>query len=324
MSVVAVSPPPFKNRRGWAIAFGIFEILIGCLVLLGIVLIAVASRLAPANASAPPMAARFLIGTAVFYGALACSFVAVGIGNVKLQRWARITMLAFSWVWLAMGVLSTAMFAAILPAMMSAARQNSAQAMPQNFEVIFRSVMFGVLGIFFIVTPLVFVLFYSGKNVKATYENAAGAAATSPRKPIAVLIATAWFTLGALGYLFIFAAPILPLYGVVLRGWQAILAACIFELVNLWLALNLYRQRQMAWKVALAFICLSWVSLPVTMARMGTGGMYRAMGYTEAQVTQMAPIMNYILGFSALVAAGFIIMLILTRKHYHDAPATSV
>lgn len=313
--------PPFKNRRGWIIAFGVAEILIGCLVLLLMGLAAVGLRMARVTTQQPAMDTRFLVLALVFYGAIAAFFVAVGIGNTQVRRWARLVMLVISWAWLAMGVVVTAVMAFVLPMIMKSAQQNATQPMPQGFDTLFRVFMFSILGLFFIALPLMFVVFYSGKNVKATYETAAGAMAapgTLPRKPVSVLFAAGWFGFSVLGYLFVLVNPVFPLFGVVLRGWQAIVAVVILEAVAVWLSVNIYRQRLLAWKIAIPMVAFGWVSFLVTLARMGMGGMYRAMGYSEAQLTQFVPMMNYMLGFSAVLAVAFMVMLIVTRKHYRE------
>jgi hypothetical protein len=130
--VVPVVPPPYKNRRGWLVAFGIFEILIGCVMVGMIALSVFALRMASAAPAAPPPTvpgvpppAVVMAIIAVFYGLLAVLFVTVGIGSVQAKRWARMAMLVISWCWLAMGVMGMAMMALIMPAILQNARQQS-------------------------------------------------------------------------------------------------------------------------------------------------------------------------------------------------------
>lgn len=327
MSADSIAPPPppaFKNRRGWIVAFGVIEILIGCLVLLMMALIVFANRLAPKATSTPQPDARLLIVTAIFYGVCAVFFVAVGIGNVQVKRWARLAMLGISWFWLAMGILGGLVMAVGYRAFMAGVQQNSTQQLPPHFATVFAIMIAVIFGVFFVLVPLVFVLFYSGTGVKASYESAAALAAPSrPPKPVPVLIATAWFALGVFGYLYVFVTPAFPLFGVVLRGWQAVGAVVLLEGCNVWLVVNIYRQRTLAWKLAFAMVLFGWVSMWVTMRQMGVDGMYRAMGYSEAQTAQIAPFMSSILVFSAGVAVVFLTFLLATRKHYRDAAAVS-
>lgn len=322
---VAPPAPPFKNRRGWIIAFGVFEILIGCLVLLLMGVAAFGMRMATARTQQPALETRFIVITVIFYGAIAALFVVVGIGNTQVRRWARMVMLGISWAWLALGVLITAMMAFVMPMIMKSAQEKATQPMPEGFNTIFGVIMFAFLALFFIVLPLIFVAFYSGRNVKATYEYGGGATEAGPltQKPMSVLFATAWFGLSVLGYLYVFASPVLPLFGHVFRGWQAILVAMALEAVVVWLVINIYRQTLTAWRVAIAMITFSWTSFLVTMTRMNMSDMYRAMGYNEVRASQVAPIANYMLAFSGVLTAAFLVMLIVTRKHYRDAAAVN-
>src|SRR5690349_16073320 len=111
----APPPAPFKNRRGWLMAFGIAEILIGCLVLMGIAFTILAWRHLPQNPAAPAPDPRALAIGAAFYAALAVVFVIIGIGSIQARRWARIAMVILGWAWLAIGVLTMVVMAVFLP-----------------------------------------------------------------------------------------------------------------------------------------------------------------------------------------------------------------
>src|SRR4051812_18031648 len=199
------APPPFKNRRGWLTAFGIAEILIGCLVLMFIAFAAIGMRSVPKTAATPPPDPRALVIGAIFYAIIAVIFVSIGIGSIQARRWARMAMLILGWIWLGIGVLTTALMAVLLPMILSNAQQQSTTPMPAGFNKIFSIAMLVVLALFFILLPLVFVLFYGSKNVKLTCETAS--APTGPTKPVAVWIATIWFAFGTVGYLFVLARP---------------------------------------------------------------------------------------------------------------------
>jgi len=217
--IPVVAPPPYKNRRGWLVAFGIFEILIGCVLLLLIAASMYALRSAPANPAAPVNVAATMAMVAVMYGAMAIFFVSVGIGSMHARRWARIAMLVVGWCWLAFGVLGMAMMALILPAILQNARQQSSTPMPAGMDTTVRVVMLSFMGLFFILLPLVFVVFYSGKNVKATCENSSDGV-SGPRKPIVVIVVAAWFALSAVSCVFMmfFIRTGFPLFGTVVTG----------------------------------------------------------------------------------------------------------
>lgn len=319
-AVIPPPPPPsFKNRRGWLIAFGIAEILIGCLLVLMIAFTVVTMRHVPPNPASPPPDARALAVMAAFYSVIALAFVIIGIGSIHARRWARVAMLIVAWIWLGIGVLTAIVMGFMLPTIMSNAEKQATAPMPAGANTIVG--VFVMIGLFFIVLPLIFVLFYSGKNVRLTCENASPDAA--PHKPVPVWIASGWFALGALGYLFILIKPGFPLLGLMLIGWQAIAAAAVMEVFMIWLAWNLYQQRRVAWNVAIAVLLFGWISTLITVARMGFLGMYRAMGYTEAELAQMLPFAKYGIIGGAVLGVGFLIFLVVTRKHFTPPqPAT--
>lgn len=318
MSVTALTPPPFKNQRGWLIAFGIAEILIGCLILLVMGIVAFSLHHLPANAKNPPDPRAMAMG-AVMYGVIALVFVSIGIGNVQARRWARIAMQIVSWAWLVMGVLATAVLAVVVPKVMSTTPEQSAVANTGGAQRMGEIFLFSFFGVFFIVLPLIFVLFYSGRNVKATCE--LGAQSTAPSKPVPVLILSGWFALGAFGYLFIFVRPALPLLGLVVTGLPAFAAAAAMEAVTIWLAWNLYQQKPVAWKVAVGWLIFGWVSTLATIGRFGFAGMYRAMGYAELDIEKIESFTKFGVYSGFAVAVVFFVFLIATRKYYLDTPA---
>ncbi len=311
-------PPPFKNRRGWLTAFGIFEILIGCLIVLFMAFTVFTLKTAPSNPNAPAPEPRAIAIMAVFYVVIAFVFVIIGIGSIHARRWARMAMLIIAWMWLGIGIITALVMAFVFPMIMSKAQKQAVTPMPEGANTIVAIVMFVFIGALFIVLPLIFILFYSSKNVRLTCENTSPAAV--PSKPVPVWIASGWFALGALGYIFVVMKPGFPLLGMMLTGWQAIAAAAVMEVFTVWLAWNLYQQRAVAWKAAVAFLLFGWVSTIATVLRMGFLGMYRAMGYTEVELTKIMPFVRYGLIGGAVFGAGFLIFLLLTRKYFADEP----
>ena len=334
--IIIAPPPPYKDRRGWLIVFGVVEILIGCLMLLMIAAVVFGMRHLPETTPASPVMSTTAIVTiaVAFYGALAVLFVSVGIGSIQARRWARLTMLIVSWIWLAQGVLGTAMMAFMVPMIMENARQQSRTPMPAEFDSVFRVVMLSIMGFFFIVLPLIFVLFYSGKNVKATCEarsaelqHSLPTTSEKPLKPInaAVMITVIWFGIGTVSYLvMLFFFPVAPVAGFVLKGWTARAAIAAMLAISAWLTWNLYRQRALAWWVAVIWMIFGSISAAVMQARGAVADMYRAMGIGEAQITAFAPFATYGLLFGIVFGLAFLVFLIAIRKQFtepRDLPA---
>ena len=72
----------------------------------------------------------------------------------------------------------------------------------------------------------------------------------------------------------------------------------------------------LAWKVAIGWLIFGWVSMFATVARFGFYGMYRSMGYSDAELVQILPFTKAALGFGAVLAAAFLVFLIVKRKHF--------
>ena len=111
---------PYKSRRGWLIAFGVIEILMGCGCVL-MTLFSAYALLGPARAKMPlgpisPLGAAVMAG--LQYELLALLFFTGGIGSILCKNWARILMLVVSGLWLGIGLISTLTLAFTVPAMM--------------------------------------------------------------------------------------------------------------------------------------------------------------------------------------------------------------
>jgi len=320
--IPVVAPPPYKNRRGWLVAFGIFEILIGCVLLLLIAISMYGLRRVPENPAAPVSVAATMAMVAVMYGAMAIFFVSVGIGSMHARRWARIAMLVVGWCWLAFGVLGMAMMALILPAILQNARQQSSTPMPAGMDTTVRLVMLSVMGAFFILLPLVFVLFYSGKNVKATCENRSGGTPSGPRRPVVVIVVAVWYAMSAVSCMTVLLViPAFPLFGFVLMGWSARVAAIVVGGLCAWLAWNLYQQRALAWRVAIGWLVIGLASMLVTQSRLGIVEMYRRMGYSELEIGRMMPFVAYGLYGGVIFGVAILVFLIAIRRQFNDPSA---
>src|SRR5947207_616788 len=106
---------PYKNRRGWLIAFGIVQILIPCFFLLmtAIMAFGVAS-LPKTSPGSPALPTAMLYVVALVYLGVAALFIVTGIGSIRAKNWARITILILSWFWLVTGVFSVLILAVLL------------------------------------------------------------------------------------------------------------------------------------------------------------------------------------------------------------------
>ncbi len=128
----------------------------------------------PPGAVAPPQSA--ILMDVIIYGVVAIALAWLGFGSVMAKRWARALMAIFSWSWLIVGVWTCAFMVFLMPRIVASmastmASQPSGQSLPQEQIAISMEVGMGLtLGIGFVILPLIWTLFYSGRNVKATVE----------------------------------------------------------------------------------------------------------------------------------------------------------
>ncbi len=182
-----IPPTPYKNRRGWLIAFGIFEILMGCfsLLLFGFFIFAFYGAVAsggsfsngPGGSSMRPV---MLALAFVQYGVMAAIFFVGGIGSIRCKNWARVLMLVVSGLWLGFGVMTTGFMAFVLPVTFRQMPTPVAPVILHGMMIVMFIVMIG-LGI---VLPSILLLFYSRKNVKATCLARKAAQAESGLHPV--------------------------------------------------------------------------------------------------------------------------------------------
>jgi hypothetical protein len=172
----------YPDCRGWIIAFGVVEILLGlgCLLLASTVgLIFLREGSMAQMLAQPPLAA--IVVAAGFYLLLAAFFFAGGIGSLRYKNWARILMVVASGIWLAFGALGVLMALILLPKI----TQTLPNAPPggQHFVFAIAISMEIFLGI---LLPLAFLIFYTRKSVRAKFlARSAAEASAAPQAPSA-------------------------------------------------------------------------------------------------------------------------------------------
>jgi hypothetical protein len=326
----SVPPPPYKNRRSWLIAFGVAEILIASFLLLCVALMAIAFLVFPSRpfggqTAMSPLAA--MIVAAFFYGGAAAFFLTVGIGSIRCRNWARILMLVGSSLGLALGVFATLFIMLLFPALMR--QQGRIPPEAQHGVLI---VMIAVMGSITVLMPVVFLVFYSRKSVKATcLASRAGhvpAPATSeppkPRLPTPVLVLALWEGLGAFAVFAFLMVRATVVFGVVLHGAAAFLMLCGLSALAGSAAWFIYHRRLIGWYIALFKVVLGLASTITTLAGHNIMQLYREMGLSEAQlrIYERFPQLHAIVWDGSLLAMTALLGFILyTRKFFLPAPA---
>jgi hypothetical protein len=147
----------------------------------------------------------------------------------------------------------------------------------------------GVVGFFFVVLPLCWLLFYRGRNVKATCEAQNPAPSWTDRCPLPVLALSLTM---AIGVPMMFALPfayhgVLPFFGTFLTGWIGGGTYWLLGVVWGYAAWATYRLDRRGWWTVLAALILFGVSACITYSLHSLADVYRMMGLPETQIAQI-------------------------------------
>lgn len=321
------SPPPFRDRATAILLMGLFVVLIGlgCLGMVALVSFGVGA----ASAMAPGQATSFrtTIPAIALYLALAVFFLITGIGATTLRRWARALISVVSWMWLAAGGFALVLVLTILPQIMATMEKAAPQGAPAPPAGLMVGCMVGALLLIYVAIPLPLALFFSGRNVRATFEARDRPRWTDrlPTPLLGLFLVLAFATLSALE---------LPLYGAVpafgklLTGPSMWAFALIFATAAGAGAWWVWRRSILGWWAAVAFWIFGTISTIWTFA----GGFdwnayYTEMGLSPQQIRMtegLSPADLFasplVLGVMALAWLGIGAVLFWTQK-YFAAPA---
>ena len=163
---------PYQDRSTGLVVFGILTILVGCMTGLLVLLMLVGHLAAARNTNVPPPPLSAILPAILIYGILAVSLVWLGIGSIKARRWARALLLIFSWTWLLIGAIALVSMAFVMPKILAGASggPDAHHELPASAMAGVMAAMFLVLGVFFIIVPVVWIFFYQSRHVKATCE----------------------------------------------------------------------------------------------------------------------------------------------------------
>ena len=301
-------------------------------------------------------------GIGAFYGALGAIFAAGGIGSIQAKSWARILMIVLSSFWLGFGLLGTLGVAAMMPIMMrqqeAILQQNPAAQggqLPPHFMGTVMVVTIAFQVVIMVLLPLVLLLFYTRKNVKATCEPLSnppslplpatavpaaptavasptipGAPATDSAKrglPVPIVLAVMWFSFVAVSGLVTASwFPLAVVFGVKVQGVEARLILLALALLNGYCAWGFYKLRIAAWWTAVGLFVFSFLSGIMTAIKGTPSSLYedayRQMGMDPQQMRPFmldAHTMQLLQSLGLLVFVAFFALLLYTRRYFRDA-----
>jgi hypothetical protein len=321
---------PFKNRRGWLIAFGVIEILIACFCLL-LVALMVVGLVAFSHANRPAGAPEFSVAGAVMavlvYGGLGVLFLVLGVGSIRCRNWARIGSQILSGFWLFTGVLSSLFLVFVFPHVM----EQQGKLPPEQLRpVLIVTDLFMV--VVMVLLPATLLAFYSLKSVRTTCLAtgvgqtptiaSTGQAAGPP--PVSVILLALLECLGALAVLCPLIVRANVVFGVVVRGPGVILLMTGHAILSALAAWLVFRRDYLGWAISL-FKTLFWAaSCLVTLLSRDLMDVYRQMGLKEQQLQafRLVPHFQSVVGVSLMSAfAIYFILIWYTRKFFSHAGA---
>jgi len=288
----ALSVPAYRDRGTGLVIFGVAQIILGLLAALVVPLIALSAfmaRLAPGGT----MPFARVISGAIFYVFIAALLLALGIGSVRMKRWARALTLVTSWYWLILGTLGTVSLTAVLPVTMrtalAQAQQNSAGTSSPEITTGVMAVIITIVIVFFafflILVPVAFLIFYSRNDVAETCRHRDPVERWTDRAPLPVLGASvAFFALSLRGLITGITAPMFPFFGRYLTGIPAAAVLVALAALDLYLAVALFRLRSSGWWIAIVATPIRMLAVAFSYSRAGLMQAYSKMGWSDEQM----------------------------------------
>ena len=323
--VITTNGPSFKDRKTGLVVFGIFEILLGALFAL-MVLVMTFGMVASAvlhKGSTQSMNAGMMIPGLLFYVLLATWFIWMGIGSIMARRWARALLLVTSWFWLINGILGLAFMLTLMPDMYGPL--NSAQ-IPHTVATIIKWATIGIMVVFYIIIPGAIILFYGSRHVKATCEQRDPQVRWTDRCPLPVLAVSlmAGCSTACMPFAGLY-GWVIPFFGVILNGIAGAAVLIPGTLLLGYVSWGMYRLRINAWRCAAGVVVFWGISSTLTFTRVGLMELYEKMNFPAQQLDAMRqmplPQGHWIVLFTMVWVAIALGYLLRIKRYFTTPPA---
>jgi hypothetical protein len=314
----AVENLSFKDRKVRLVILGTLQIIFGgfCALMVPLMIFGMVISAAYGKGAAEGVSLRAMIPGILLYLALAVWFIWVGIGSVMVRRWARALILVSSWLWLICGLCGLVWMLTVIPNMYE--KMGESSQMPKAAITVVKYVMTVFLAVIYVVIPGIFVLFYSGKDVKATCEYRDPQERWTDKCPLPVLavslVSAVWavsiLSVGIYGWT-------VPFFGSILSGMAGAIIILVLALVLAYIARGAYKLDVKAWWCAL-LVHVGWsFSAIITFSTVGMEEFYKKMNFSGQQLgiikqsgTLWGSSMGLFLGFWAVVVLAYLILII--------------
>jgi hypothetical protein len=315
---------PFKDRKVGLVIFGMATILIGLFCALLVPLMFFGASMAAKSDHPPPP--PNLWAPSIIYSGLAVTFIFLGAGSIMTKRWARALLAILSWIWLVFGLLAVGVMVVMIPGMMKsmeAVQPPGQQSLPESAKTVVLVTMLVIEVLIFVGMPLVWALFYSSKNVKATCEARDPVVRWTDRCPLPVLVLVLFAAFSALMLLIVpWSWRVALFFGAIISGPLAVIFYLMMACVFGYAALACYRLDRRGWWIYLTVTVILFGSTIITYWRHSLSDIYSAMGYSPEQLAQLRPLIAPISGATNWTTLVFFIpflgYLIYVRRFFPD------
>jgi hypothetical protein len=316
-----LTSPPYKSRSTGLIVFGILTIVLGAIVGL-LFLLTVAGQLLVRTTGAPTSPVWPVVMVGLMYLVAGVTLIWRGIGSIQARRWARALLLIFSWSWLLMGIFGGCMVMFMMPKILAgtSGASDANQALPDSAKAMVMVMMSIILGVMFIIMPIIWIFFYQSRHVKATCEARDGATRWTDALPLPVLALCLWLAFSVLMLLImpLTGHVVLPFFGTFITGLPASLGYLVMAGIWICAICLLYRLDVRGWWLILIAMVLSGISTVLTDTRHSLPEMYQLMGYPPDQVKQFGSIGMPIGWISLTSLLPFIGYILFVKRYMRD------
>ena len=195
----------------------------------------------------------------VGYYLIAAVLIPLGIGHIRLRRWARTLAIALAWTWLVIGVPIVILVGFILLG-------SKDLTLPAALAALI------FLALVYLVLPGLVIRFYGGVNVRRTFEAADTGGLGLEKIPMQILVLAALFIFfTVVMHLLILFNGIYPAFGIFLYGLPGIALIDLSILCLIALIWGILQRRPWAWRGAVILwglftvsLCITWINTDYT------------------------------------------------------------
>lgn len=272
------------DRSMWIKIFGVLNIIIGVFAVLMAFLTFIGMLVGSMLQSGFTGSMRIyaIVSPVLMYLAVSVILIWCGIGVFKRRRWAGALMLVISSIWLIIGVIAMCSVLVTTPKMLQKIAE--ARGIDPGIQTVTLAFTIGFTAIIYLIIPGILVLFYSRPAVRGTFNLYSPSPSWTDKCPLPVLGLSLFFFIGIYGCICGVFMGVFPVFGVILKGFPAVLLWIGCGALLIYISRGLYKLNIKAWWIALIWH-ISWlVSSLITFSKVSMENFYIQMGVTGDQM----------------------------------------